>query len=972
MKNYILLALLVLGSISNSLIAQLSMSDPDYDQLNPLDCAGIVPGGGAGTNFTDAGGAGNYAPNSNETIVLCPDLAQGSKVSIAFATNIGFTWDVDGSDFLYIYDGPSAASPLIGAYNSVTNPIGFFVQASWNNPSGCLTLVFISDGAIEGTGWDANVACGNPQQPYIPHIEAFVNGVGPNVLNPLDTGYVDICFGDSILFMATPEFPNAFEVNGFGYSQNVGNCTYDWTISGVGQYPNAGSTFWFTPPARSGYFVDLRMTDIFPLIERITCKVRVSQLPSFAGTGPLDGTVCVGENTVLIGGVTPTDTVGIDIPGGEFEIGGVFAGLTQLPDGSGAQYTTSIDISGFDTNTVITNGSDIDELCLDIEHSYIGDLEIMITCPNGTSVSLMNAYNQAGGMIPGGCGNGISTFLGNDTNIDGGPPGSPVWTYCFSETSNTFGTICAENALGNWVTNDYGFTSMNPNGVYLPDGAFGGLAGCPVNGSWTITVQDNQGIDDGYIFQWGIFFNAALFPSQEGYQNYVVTEGWLPDPTIVSGQNDTLIVVQPNTPGTYNYTYTMTDDFGCDYDTTVALVVLPRADIMGDTIACNFGIQVAGTTAYAGGQWIAGPQINFSPNSTTLNPNITASSPGVYTVGFIDATCLDTLYSEITFPQEPTIFNDTSVCNLSYIVTGTDVFSTGGVWSEPTGSITFSTSANQSNPTLVASASGIYNLTFTDNICGNTDVATIEFMGPPSIFSDTIACNFNMDVLGTVSYQGGTWTAVDTAIHFTPNANVENPNIWTYGVSGQYEVTFTDNACNTAISALIDFYGYPSTWLEDTTLCNGVIYVVQAPNDNEYQTNYSWSDGTQGTLLTVSQPGGTYYLTMSNYCHSNFDTITVDYKLCDIETPNILSLAPGSQNSLWYVQAEGLSSFSVYITNRWGNIVYECEDALAKCYWDGRNKNGVFVEEGTYFYTIIAEDESGSSLDKQGFIQVVD
>src|SRR3989338_10450939 len=116
MKNYILLALLVLGSISNSLIAQLSMSDPDYDQLNPLDCAGIVPGGGAGTNFTDAGGAGNYAPNSNETIVLCPDLAQGSKVSIAFATNIGFTWDVDGSDFLYIYDGPSAASPLIRAY----------------------------------------------------------------------------------------------------------------------------------------------------------------------------------------------------------------------------------------------------------------------------------------------------------------------------------------------------------------------------------------------------------------------------------------------------------------------------------------------------------------------------------------------------------------------------------------------------------------------------------------------------------------------------------------------------------------------------------------------------------------------------------------------------------------------------------------------------------------------------------------
>jgi len=32
---------------------------------------------------------------------------------------------------------------------------------------------------------------------------------------------------------------------------------------------------------------------------------------------------------------------------------------------------------------------------------------------------------------------------------------------------------------------------MNPNGVYLPDGDFNNFIGCPVNGNWTITVQDN-------------------------------------------------------------------------------------------------------------------------------------------------------------------------------------------------------------------------------------------------------------------------------------------------------------------------------------------------------------------------------------------------------------------------------------------------------------------------------------------------
>ncbi|NBX38537.1 MAG: hypothetical protein EBR54_03865 [Flavobacteriia bacterium] len=118
--------------------AQMLVTGPDFPQANPLNCGAIIPPAG-GTNFSD--GPGNYTPNMNEVITFCPDLTQGSKVSIAFATNIGFTFNIDPSDTLYVYDGPTTASPLIGAYNSGTNPTGFFVQASFqNNPSGCLTL----------------------------------------------------------------------------------------------------------------------------------------------------------------------------------------------------------------------------------------------------------------------------------------------------------------------------------------------------------------------------------------------------------------------------------------------------------------------------------------------------------------------------------------------------------------------------------------------------------------------------------------------------------------------------------------------------------------------------------------------------------------------------------------------------------------------------------------------------------------
>jgi len=736
---------------------QLTLTGPDYLPANPLNCAGIIPPAG-GTNFTD--GPTNYLPNMNEVVVFCPDLTQGSKVSIAFATNIGFTFNIHPTDTLYVYDGPSIASPLLGAYNSGTNPNGFFVQASFqNNPSGCLTLRFKSNGSNEGTGWDANVACGNPQQPFFPHIQAYVNGTGANALNPIDTGYVDICFGDSILFVSTANFPYASEITNTGYSQNANNCSYQWTIGGIGQFNN--DSLWFTPPQRAGYFVDLRITDIFPLIERITCKVRVSQLPSFAGTGPFQDTVCLGENTLLIGGVTPQDTVGVAIPVGEFQIGGIFAGLTYLPDGSGAQYQTNIAISGFDDSTLITGAGDFDQLCIDIEHSYIGDLEISLTCPTGVVVSLMNAYNQFGGMIPGGCGNGIGTFLGNDTNLDGGAPGSPVWTYCFSPTMATLGTICSENAAGNFITNSYGFPSMNPNGVYLPDGNFNDFIGCPVNGNWTITVQDNQGIDDGYIFQWGLYFNASLYPESEGYQNSVVSDFWSNNPSIISGQLDTAIIIQPLIAGTSFYTYNVVDDFGCSYDTTVTLEVLPLPYIFNDTVACNLFYQVQNSFSFNGGTWACSDTaIDFS-NITALNPIITTTSPGIYLVTYTDFACSKIDSAVIEFP--PYVYTqvlDSAICFGAEIVINAATINSGNIQQGYDPPFTLDWNTGSSGPSITVNTAGNYAVTMA-NVChSSSDTATItikpcDIEVPNIIVLSSAAGNhiFNVDYDGIATFE---------------------------------------------------------------------------------------------------------------------------------------------------------------------------------------------------------------------------
>ncbi|MFN5983595.1 MAG: proprotein convertase P-domain-containing protein, partial [Fluviicola sp.] len=544
----ILLASLALFSISFGTKAQtMSIYDLDFDQSNPLDCGTLAAGG---TNFVDL--AGNYLPNTDETITFCPDLTQGTKVSVAFATNVGYEFDIHPSDTMYIYDGPNTSAPLLGAINSGTDPMGTSFQASFeNNPSGCLTIRFVSNGANEGTGWVAKVACGNLPQPYYPHLEAFVNGGSTNELNPIDTGYVDVCLGDSILLVAKPQFPYSLETTGFGYSQNLTNIQYEWSIGGVGTLPVNNDSVWFVPPARQGYFIDLRLLDIFPQTARITAKARVSQLPLFTGTGPVDDTVCLGLNTQLIGGVTAQDTVGVEIPNGNFEVGGTFAGLTYLPDGSGVQYQTSVNMTGLGGASV-TSANDIQSICIDIEHSFTGDLEIALTCPNGTMVSLFNNYNP--GFIPGGCSTAV--FLGNDTDQDGGAPGTPVETYCF-DPSATNGTLC--DNLGTTIPNASGFPMVVP-GTYEPDGNFADFIGCPLEGNWTITVQDNLGIDDGYIFQWGIQFDASLYPDTESYQNVVTSDFWTNDPTIITGQSDTALIVLPNVSGSHSYTYNVVDN----------------------------------------------------------------------------------------------------------------------------------------------------------------------------------------------------------------------------------------------------------------------------------------------------------------------------------------------------------------------------------------------------------------------------
>jgi hypothetical protein len=103
-----------------------------------------------GTVFLDPGGLNNYANNSDVTHTLCPEPGT-DYVAVDFSS-----FDIANSDFLYIYDGNSTGSTLIGQYNN--NNIPTSIAASPGG-SGCLTFRFTSNNNTTGSGFQADIIC---------------------------------------------------------------------------------------------------------------------------------------------------------------------------------------------------------------------------------------------------------------------------------------------------------------------------------------------------------------------------------------------------------------------------------------------------------------------------------------------------------------------------------------------------------------------------------------------------------------------------------------------------------------------------------------------------------------------------------------------------------------------------------------------------------------------------------------------
>ncbi|MDX2091277.1 MAG: proprotein convertase P-domain-containing protein [Kofleriaceae bacterium] len=203
----------------------------------------------------------------------------------------------------------------------------------------------------------------------------------------------------------------------------------------------------------------------------------------------------------------PPTTQALALPDGNDEDGGTcstdascstnycVAGFCASPYISQAIWST------FGEGATLANASQLQKVCLEIEHSWLADLQIELVTPNGVHL-ILHSYNRN---------NAPGIYLGdandNDDASSGVSPQPGMGNeYCFTPTATKKlwqGTqVSAADNSGDKISPGE-FASASPWAI---------INGAPLNGTWELRVTDLWGDDNGFLFSWSMEFDPSLAP----------------------------------------------------------------------------------------------------------------------------------------------------------------------------------------------------------------------------------------------------------------------------------------------------------------------------------------------------------------------------------------------------------------------------------------------------------------------------
>lgn len=206
---------------------------------------------------------------------------------------------------------------------------------------------------------------------------------------------------------------------------------------------------------------------------------------------------------------------------------------------------------------------------------------------------------------------------------------------------------------------------------------------------------------------------------------------------------------------------------------------------------------------------------------------------------------------------------------------------------------------------------------------------------PVLIIFDSLGCE--------VSYKLPPITVLDDGLDasFTASPNGANP---------EQMIVFTDNS--SALSSTIVSWQWDFGDKEISSLTNA-----------SQQHAYSKS-GKYKVVLTVKD---------DLFCEAS-DTVIVTIFELEIWLPNVISTNNDGVNELFVLPFDAFKNYKVTILNRWGNVmrIGERDPNDPLFLWDGTDQSGKICTDGVYFYRIQGEMYGGKSIDKHGFVTVIE
>lgn len=443
--------------------------------------------------------------------------------------------------------------------------------------------------------------------------------------------------------------------------------------------------------------------------------------------------------------------------------------------------------------------------------------------------------------------------------------------------------------------------------------------------------------------------------------------------------------------GFYQIDLEVATDFGCTDDTsqTIEIYPVPTANFAFDSVCLGLANQFTDLSTPNGNYPITDWSWAFSDSqtSTDQSPSVFFSNHGQYQATLTVTTsegCLDviTLGNAVTHPLPVSQFSNQIKNCLNDTSWFVDQSSVPNLFNDEIVSWNWSfgdgyTSSSQNTDHVYANY-GFYPtalITVTDKGCSDTVIYQVEIFPLPTVSftSDvTDGCQplrvlFQEECSIPAPYTISQWTwnlgEGEGDISTQNPMNVYNDEDLAFDAVGNYTVSLQVTSGNGCVSSdtvvnYITEYPKPDALFEAdpyvTDLLNPEIEFTDKSSQNVVAWYYDFGEGSSSEdqnptnrFTEVGEYLVTQYVTTQYGCT---DTISGTVKVEPIFTfyiPNAFTPNADDTNEEFYGDGEGFTDYSMYIYDRWGELIFESNDK--DYHWDGSYK-GQQVEQGVYVY----------------------